>query len=283
MGRYIQPTLIPGRPHQSSRALFVSSHETIIAIREETLSPPPSWSVTPFSTKSCGGWSVAWALPVPTPAHSPCPLQLSGCLPRLPFFVCDPQAAPKHVHHRRSSVRSSLHGDVRDLWSTATLSTANVSVSDVCEDFDEEGRTVEKSRRYSQTISLKENLNLNSEEIQQQARLELELRRGRSLERDFSVEEEHDESVIPLVKSTSESSVSLSKQMPHQAYWTEQQNRLPLPLMELMENEVLEILSKALSTYKATIGKTHFMTKELQVYIEGLKKRRNQRLYYMSL
>lgn len=112
--------------------------------------------------------------------------------------MCDPQAAPKHVHHRRSSVRSSLHGDVRDLWSTATLSTANVSVSDVCEDFDEEGRTVEKSRRYSQTISLKENLNLNSEEIQQQARLELELRRGRSLERDFSVEEEHDESVIPL-------------------------------------------------------------------------------------
>ncbi|MEJ1273481.1 estrogen related receptor alpha [Cricetulus griseus] len=108
------------------------------------------------------------------------------------------KAAPKHVHHRRSSVRSSLHGDVRDLWSTATLSTANVSVSDVCEDFDEEGRTVEKSRRYSQTISLKENLNLNSEEIQQQARLELELRRGRSLERDFSVEEEHDESVIPL-------------------------------------------------------------------------------------
>ncbi|ERE77748.1 steroid hormone receptor ERR1-like protein [Cricetulus griseus] len=108
------------------------------------------------------------------------------------------EAAPKHVHHRRSSVRSSLHGDVRDLWSTATLSTANVSVSDVCEDFDEEGRTVEKSRRYSQTISLKENLNLNSEEIQQQARLELELRRGRSLERDFSVEEEHDESVIPL-------------------------------------------------------------------------------------
>ncbi|XP_005063972.1 cation channel sperm-associated protein subunit zeta isoform X1 [Mesocricetus auratus] len=193
------------------------------------------------------------------------------------------KAVPKHVHHRRSSVRSSLYGDVRDLWSTAELSTANVSVSDVCEDFDEEGRTVEKSRRYSQTISMKENLNLNPEEIQQQARLELALRRGRSLERDLAVDEEEDESVISLVKSTSESSLSLSKQMPHQAYWTEQQNRLPLPLMELMENEVLDILGKALSTYKATIGKTHFMTKELQGYIERLKKRRNQRLYCMSL
>ncbi|XP_040604644.1 cation channel sperm-associated protein subunit zeta isoform X2 [Mesocricetus auratus] len=158
------------------------------------------------------------------------------------------KAVPKHVHHRRSSVRSSLYGDVRDLWSTAELSTANVSVSDVCEDFDEEGRTVEKSRRYSQTISMKENLNLNPEEIQQQARLELALRRGRSLERDLAVDEEEDESVISLVKSTSESSLSLSKQMPHQAYWTEQQNRLPLPLMELMENEVLDILGKALSS-----------------------------------
>ncbi|XP_051049745.1 cation channel sperm-associated auxiliary subunit zeta [Phodopus roborovskii] len=193
------------------------------------------------------------------------------------------KAVPKHSHRRRSSAKSTLYGDVRDLWSTAALSTANVSVADVCEDFDEEGRAVEKSRRYSQTISMKENLNLNPEEIQQQARLELELRRGRSLERDFAVDEEHDESVISLVKSTSESSsLSLSKQTPHQAYWTEQQNRLPLPLMELMENEVLEILSKALITYKTTIGRTHFMTKELQGYIEGLKKRRNQRLFCMS-
>ncbi|XP_057635761.1 cation channel sperm-associated auxiliary subunit zeta [Chionomys nivalis] len=190
------------------------------------------------------------------------------------------KAVPKHVHHHR---RSSLHGDVRDLWTTATMSTGNVSVADVCEDFDEEGRTVGKSRRYSQTISILENLHLKPEEIQQQARLELELRRGRSLERDLAVEEEHDESVTALVKCTSESSASQSKQMPHQAYWTEQQNRLPLPLMELMENEVLDILSKALNTYKSTIGRGHYMTKELQGYIEGLKKRRNKRLYCMPV
>lgn len=78
------------------------------------------------------------------------------------------------------------------------MSTGNVSVADVCEDFDEEGRTVGKSRRYSQTISILENLQLKPEEIQQQARLELELRRGRSLERDLAVEEEHDESVTSL-------------------------------------------------------------------------------------
>ncbi|KAH0507908.1 Steroid hormone receptor ERR1 [Microtus ochrogaster] len=163
------------------------------------------------------------------------------------------------------------------------MSTGNVSVADVCEDFDEEGRTIGKSRRYSQTISILENLHLKPEEIQQQARLELELRRGRSLERDLAVEEEHDESATSLVKCSSESSASQSKQMPHQAYWTEQQNRLPLPLMELMENEVLDILSKALNTYKSTIGRGHYLTKELQGYIEGLKKRRNKRLYCMPV
>ncbi|XP_006980779.1 cation channel sperm-associated auxiliary subunit zeta isoform X1 [Peromyscus maniculatus bairdii] len=201
------------------------------------------------------------------------------------------QAVTKHEHRRRSSARSSLYGDVRDLWSTATMSTANASLADVCEDFDEEGRDVEKSRRYSHTISLKESLHLEPEEIQQQARLELELRRGSTLERDLVVdEEEHDESVTSfeqsglaeaIGKSTSELSVSPSKRTPHQAYWTEQQNRLPLPLMELMENEVLDILSKALNTYRSTIGRGHFMTKELQGYIEGLKKRRNKRLNLM--
>lgn len=78
------------------------------------------------------------------------------------------------------------------------MSTANVLVADVCEDFDEEGRIVGKTRRYSQTISILENLHLKPEEIQQQARLELELRRGRSLERDLAVDEEHDESVTSL-------------------------------------------------------------------------------------
>lgn len=82
------------------------------------------------------------------------------------------------------------------------MSTANASLADVCEDFDEEGRDVEKSRRYSHTISLKESLHLEPEEIQQQARLELELRRGSTLERGLVVdEEEHDESVTSFEQS----------------------------------------------------------------------------------
>ncbi|XP_021497979.1 cation channel sperm-associated auxiliary subunit zeta [Meriones unguiculatus] len=183
--------------------------------------------------------------------------------------------APKHAHHRHSSIRSNLFGGVlRNLWSTITMTTmTNVSVSDICEDFEEEIKD-SKPHRYSQTISMKENLNLKPEEIQQQARLGLLLHGRRSP----GVVEEREESMLSLVKSGSESSDSLSKQMPHQAYWTEQQNRLPLPLMELMENEVLDILNKALGTYKSTIGRNHFMTKQLQGYIEELKKRRNRRL-----
>lgn len=41
-------------------------------------------------------------------------------------------------------------------------------------------------------------------------------------------------------------------------------------------------LSSALFlAYRSTIGRGHFMTKELQGYIEGLKKRRNKRLNLM--
>lgn len=106
--------------------------------------------------------------------------------------MCDPQPVLRQANgRRRSSVRSSLLGDVRDLWSTATLSTANVSVSDFCEDFDEEDKSLSRLRKYSQTISITEDLNLTPEEIQQQARLELERCRGISLEPD----EEHGDSL----------------------------------------------------------------------------------------
>ncbi|XP_028627078.1 cation channel sperm-associated protein subunit zeta [Grammomys surdaster] len=185
---------------------------------------------------------------------------------------------PRHAASgRRSSVRSSVLGDIRDLWSTATLSTANVSLSDFCEDFDEEDKSLSRLRKYSQTISIREDLNLNPEEIQQQARLELERCRGRSSE----PEEEQEESLISFATSTSDS-VLLYLSKPNQVYWREQQNRLPLPLIELMETEVLDILKKALSTYRSTIGRSHFMTKELQGYIEGITKRRNKRLYFVD-
>jgi hypothetical protein len=75
------------------------------------------------------------------------------------------------------------------------MSTANVSVSDVCEDFDEEGKSVRnRIRKYSQTISIRDSLNLEPEEIQQQARRELELCHGRSLEHG----EDHEESETSL-------------------------------------------------------------------------------------
>lgn len=63
------------------------------------------------------------------------------------------------------------------------MSTANVSVSEVCEDFDEDGKPVHsRPRKYSQSISIRDSLNLEPEEIQQQARLELEMWRGRTLD-----------------------------------------------------------------------------------------------------
>ncbi|XP_031240575.1 cation channel sperm-associated protein subunit zeta isoform X2 [Mastomys coucha] len=159
-------------------------------------------------------------------------------------FVKDPHPVPKLSSRRRSSVRSSLQEDVRDLWSTATMSTANVSVSEVCEDFDEDGKPVSsRPRKYSQSISIRDSLNLEPEEIQQQARLELEMWRGRTLD----LGEDREESASSLATSTSES-LNLSLLKPHRAYWTEQQGKLPLPLMELMENEVLDILKKALSS-----------------------------------
>lgn len=99
--------------------------------------------------------------------------------------MCDQQLVPKQENSRRSLDRSSPYGDVRQLWSTATLSTTNASVSGVCEDFDEEGKSVSKLRKHSQAISITEALNLEPEEIQQQARLELEQYHSRSLEREI--------------------------------------------------------------------------------------------------
>lgn len=43
---------------------------------------------------------------------------------------------------------------------------------------------------------------------------------------------------------------------------------------------LLTALSGALSSgYRSEIGRDHFLTKQLQRYIEGLKRRRNKRLH----
>nr|XP_044993422.1 cation channel sperm-associated protein subunit zeta [Jaculus jaculus] len=200
----------------------------------------------------------------PSLPSPPAPVPFS--LPPLASLVCDPQAGVRPSEHRRSSGRS-LHSDVSNLWSTATLSQAQVDVplDDVCENFDDDGREVGKL--HSRTMSLKERFSLKLEDLT-------------SLGQDGSHDSHANQALkMEFDKLNSESSTSISEHTPHRAYWEEQQNRLPLPLMEVMENEALEILTKALNSYKSKVGRTHFMTKELQRYIDGLRKRRNQRLY----
>ncbi|XP_006149903.1 cation channel sperm-associated protein subunit zeta isoform X2 [Tupaia chinensis] len=186
----------------------------------------------------------------------------------------------------RGSRKMSQSSDIRNLWTTATLSQPqlNIELSQVCENFDEEGREIGKTRGwYTQKSSWEgeeDKTNLNPEELNEHTLLELELHRGGSSGTVRShFEEERVESKNEAEKASSLSSLSISKHAPHRAYWAEQQNRLPLPLMELMENEVLEILTKALRSYRSDIGRNHFLTKELQRYIEVLKKRRNKRLH----
>ncbi|XP_044117119.1 cation channel sperm-associated protein subunit zeta isoform X2 [Neovison vison] len=83
------------------------------------------------------------------------------------------------------------------------------------------------------------------EDLDKPSLLELELNRAGSLGSHLE-DGDSKESKTDTEMSSSESSLNISKHTPHRAYWMEQQNRLPLPLMELMENEALEILTKAL-------------------------------------
>nr|XP_012318507.1 cation channel sperm-associated protein subunit zeta [Aotus nancymaae] len=167
---------------------------------------------------------------------------------------------------RKESVRS----DIRDLWTTATLSQSelNTPLSDVCENFDAEGRSISQTRGwYGQ----------GRRSLDEGDKASQKLRRSSSME--ISQRKEDTASELKAEKSSSMSSLDIVKHIPHHAYWAEQQNRLPLPLIELMENEALEILTQALRSYRLGIGRDHFLTKELQQYIEGLKKRRSKRLY----
>ncbi|XP_011848880.1 PREDICTED: testis-expressed sequence 40 protein [Mandrillus leucophaeus] len=184
---------------------------------------------------------------------------------------------------RHDSDKESVHSDIRDLWTTTTLSQAqlNMPLSEVCEGFDAEGRSISKTRRWyspgSRSLDEGDTASHKPEEMDEHALVELELHRGSSME--INPGEKDTASQIEAEKSSSMSSLNIAKHTPHRAYWAEQQSRLPLPLMELMENEALEILTKALRSYQLGIGRDHFLTKELQRYIEGLKKRRSKRLY----
>uniref|UniRef100_A0A8C8XIF0 Catsper channel auxiliary subunit zeta n=1 Tax=Panthera leo TaxID=9689 RepID=A0A8C8XIF0_PANLE len=179
--------------------------------------------------------------------------------------------------------------DIRNLWTRATLSQSklNVPLPNVCEDSDlEDGSAHSKTRRWYNEKARRDSLDgeykdsFKQEELEDHSLLELQLRQESSL--GSHLEEGDVDSKTEIEMSSSESSLNILKHTPHRAYWAEQQNRLPLPLMELMENEALEILTKALRSYRSAIGRDHFLTKQLQRSIEGLKRRRSKRLNLLA-
>ncbi|XP_036996051.2 cation channel sperm-associated auxiliary subunit zeta [Artibeus jamaicensis] len=196
------------------------------------------------------------------------------------LVVCGPQASAKSSG-RRDSVRSSLNNDIRNLWTMASLSQSklNVPLTSLCGDSDLEGSsTGSKTDQWYNP----EEIHQDSEDVWKQwedrkdkpEELGLGGFQGSDLEGD-------EDSRTKMETPSSMASARISKHTPHRAYWVEQQNRLPLPLVELMESEALEILTKALQSYRSGIGKDHFLTKQLQRYIERLKRRRSKRQHVL--
>ncbi|KAG8522680.1 Cation channel sperm-associated protein subunit zeta [Galemys pyrenaicus] len=194
---------------------------------------------------------------------------------------------PPGVKSSRRGARSalSLQEDIRNLWTTATLSQSKLDVplSNVCELSDMEISSVgsktggPRKGGHDSDVGWDESDDKDSfkQEMDEQTSLKLELDRGSSRGSSRLGEEYKTETD----KSSSLSSISASKQTPHRAYWMEQQNRLPLPLLELMESEALEVLTKALRSYRSEIGRDHVLTQQLHRYIEGLKRHRNKRTH----
>ncbi|XP_012580765.1 PREDICTED: testis-expressed sequence 40 protein [Condylura cristata] len=193
---------------------------------------------------------------------------------------------------RRGRSAVSLQDDIRQLWTTATLSQSRLvtPLSNVCElsDLDCSSMRSETSTQRMMEHDSDvgwgasddgEDKSIFKGELEEQTSLKLELDHGSSV---GSSHLEGEEYKSESEKSSSELSISNSKQAPHQAYWMEQQNRLPLPLLELMETEALEILTKALRSYRSEIGKDHILTQQLQRYIEGLKRHRNKRTHVLA-
>ncbi|XP_060158999.1 cation channel sperm-associated auxiliary subunit zeta isoform X1 [Globicephala melas] len=166
------------------------------------------------------------------------------------------KALAKSLGHRGSG-KSSPH-DIRNLCTTATQSQPklNVPLPTVREDSELEGSSVGSKTCWSYNQKAghdsdggweesgdgEDKGSFKPEELDEHALMELEMRRGSSLGGPL----EEDDSKTDDEKSSSVSSLNISKHTPHRAYWVEQQSRLPLPLTELMENEALEILTKAL-------------------------------------
>ncbi|XP_073869482.1 cation channel sperm-associated auxiliary subunit zeta isoform X4 [Macaca fascicularis] len=89
---------------------------------------------------------------------------------------------------RHDSDKESVHSDIRDLWTTTTLSQAqlNMPLSEVCEGFDAEGRSISKTRGWyspgSRSLDEGDKASHKPEEMDEHALVELELHRGSSME-----------------------------------------------------------------------------------------------------
>ncbi|KAF6102492.1 catsper channel auxiliary subunit zeta [Phyllostomus discolor] len=193
----------------------------------------------------------------------------------------NPLKAPAKSSGHLDSAGSSLTEDIRNLWTMASLSHSrlNIPLTSLCEDSEPEGSSVgSKTDQWYHQKDIDQDSEVTWEHWDDSKDKPEELGpsifQGNDLEGD---EDTRTKTETPL----SMASPRISKHSPHRAYWVEQQNRLPLPLVELMESEALEILTKALHSYRSGIGKDHFLTKQLQRYIEGLKRRRSKRQHIL--
>ncbi|XP_037695362.1 cation channel sperm-associated protein subunit zeta [Choloepus didactylus] len=248
----------------------------------------------PWCNFSLSGWLRT---PAPSLLTAPTPTIPSSPRPLAPLVVCGPQESAKLLE-RRGSGKLRRTSDVRNLWTTGTLSLQqlNTPLPTVSECSDSEDESADHKTQIfddrkavpasvtgwdeqeeREDITLKDKESFTQEVVDEHIMLGMELHRSGSVGSDL---EEGVEDAKPNAQTVraSVSSHSLSKHTPHRAYWAEQQNRLPLPLTELMEQEALEILTKALYSYRSRIGWDHFLTKQLQRHIEGLRKRRYKRL-----
>ncbi|XP_036182849.1 cation channel sperm-associated protein subunit zeta [Myotis myotis] len=180
------------------------------------------------------------------------------------------------------SVKSSSKSDIRNLWTKATLSQPKLNVlTNVCDDSDQEDSSSRsKSGQWYRRKTCPERAWEKRDDRKKGSITQGELD-GHALEQEqspSSFQKNHVEGVQDSGElDSSVSSVNVLKHTHHRAYWAEQQDRLPLPLMELMVNEALEILTKARRSYRSAFGKDHFLTHQLQGQIEDLEKQRNGR------
>ncbi|XP_005864256.1 PREDICTED: testis-expressed sequence 40 protein isoform X2 [Myotis brandtii] len=150
---------------------------------------------------------------------------------------------------KNDSVKLSSKSDIRNLWTKATLSQPKLNgLTNVYEDSDQEDSSSRsKSGQWYRRKTDPGRASGKWDDRNKGSITQGELD-GHTLEQSpNSFQRNHVEGVQDSGElDSSVSSLNIMKHTHHRAYWEEQQDRLPLPLMDLMENEALEILTKAL-------------------------------------